>query len=244
MMTQALRAFYGGCDHVLSPSPASDAVLHELGIDAARIGRWDRGVDLARFDPAKRAAPADGRVHVLYAGRLTREKGADLLADAFLRARERDPRLHLTLAGGGPEEDELRARLGEHATFLGWQDGDELARTYASADVFLFASRTDTFGQVLLEAQASGLAVVAVDEGGPRSLVDDGRTGLLRPADADALADAVCRLAEAPLLRKALAANALHAVRARTWEASLGRLADGYRAAIASCRAEGVARAA
>ncbi len=104
---------------------------------------------------------------MLYAGRLTREKGADLLAEAFLAARERDPRLHLVLAGGGPEETLLRERLGEHATFLGWLEGDELADAYASADVFLFASRTDTFGQVLLEAQASGLPVVAVGEGGP-----------------------------------------------------------------------------
>ena len=62
---------------------------------------------------------------MLYAGRLTNEKGADLLADAFLRARRRDPRLHLLLAGGGPEEDALRARLGEHATFLGWLGREE-----------------------------------------------------------------------------------------------------------------------
>ena len=238
LMTQAVAAFYGGCDRVLSPSPASDAVLRELGIAPGRIGRWDRGVDLARFDPAHRDRSLLGaspdRVNVLYAGRLTREKGADLLAEAFLRARERDPRLHPCLAGGGPEERELRERLGEHATFLGWLDGDDLARAYASADVFLFASRTDTFGQVLLEAQASGLPVVAVDEGGPRSIVDDGRTGLLRPASAEALATAVCDLAGAPLLRKALAANALHAVRSRTWEASLARLAAGYRGAIAA----------
>src|SRR4029079_4685101 len=102
-----------------------------------------------------------------------------LLADAFLAAREYDPRLHLCLAGGGPEEGALRDRLGEHATFLGWLDGDALARAYASADVFLFASATDTFGQVLLEAQASGLAVVAVQAGGPCELVEDGVTGLL-----------------------------------------------------------------
>ena len=83
------------------------------------------------------------------------------------------------LAGGGPEEEQLRARLGDHATFLGWLGGEELARAYASADVFLFASRTDTFGQVILEAQASGLPVVAVDEGGPASLIEHGETGLL-----------------------------------------------------------------
>lgn len=71
------------------------------------------------------------------------------------------------LAGGGPEEEGLRERLGSHATFLGWLGGQDLARAYASADAFLFASRTDTFGQVILEAQASGLPVIAVDAGGP-----------------------------------------------------------------------------
>ena len=117
------------------------------------------------------------------------------IADAFLAARERDPRLHLALAGGGPEEDVLSERLGEHATFLGWLAGDDLARAYASADVFLFASRTDTFGQVLLEAQASGLPAVAVAEGGPRELIEDGVTGTLFPAgDPAALADALDRL--------------------------------------------------
>ena len=179
----AIAAFYGQCQVVLSPSPASDDVLRGMGIDAERIGRWDRGVDVGRFSPARRdAAAMPGELSVLYAGRLTREKGADLLADAFLAARERDPRLHLCLAGGGPEEDALRERLGEHASFLGWLEGDALADAYASADLFLFASRTDTFGQVLLEAQASGLPVVAVAEGGPCSIVEDGVTGRLLPA--------------------------------------------------------------
>ncbi|HEV2786299.1 MAG TPA: glycosyltransferase, partial [Solirubrobacteraceae bacterium] len=122
---------------------------------------------------------------MLYAGRLTREKGADLLAKAFLQARARDPRLHLVLAGGGPEEHFLRARLGEHATVLGWLEGDALAAAYASADIFLFASRTDTFGPGVLEAQASGLPVVAVAAGGPAEIVSDGRSGLLCPPDAE-----------------------------------------------------------
>lgn len=229
----AMSMFYGQCEVVLSPSEASDGVLNDLGIDAGRVGRWDRGVDLARFDPARRTRAADDeRVDVLYAGRLTREKGADLLADAFLAARARDPRLHLVLAGGGPEEEALRARVGEHATFLGWLEGDALADAYADADLFLFASRTDTFGQVLLEAQASGLPVVAVAEGGPCSIVDDGATGLLRAADASALADAVVALAGAPGERARLAANARAAVAERTWDRALERLADGYRRAL------------
>jgi glycosyltransferase involved in cell wall biosynthesis/predicted metal-dependent phosphoesterase TrpH len=242
----AIAAFYGQCRRVLSPSPASDEVLRAMGVPGERIGRWDRGVDLSRFSPARRVEGLlPGEVTVLYAGRLTREKGADLLADAFLAARERDPRLHLALAGGGPEEDVLRRRLGEHATFLGWLEGDALARAYASADLFLFASRTDTFGQVLLEAQASGLPVVAVGEGGPTSIVSDGATGRLCPADAGDLAAVVCELAAAPLQRERLARGALGAVRQRTWERSLQRLADGYRRALdAGESAAGARRAA
>jgi glycosyltransferase involved in cell wall biosynthesis len=233
MAGMALAAFYGGCNVVLSPSPASDSRLREFGIGDERIARWDRGVDISRFDPAKRDPGLfPGEINVLYAGRQTREKGADLLADAFLAARERDPRLHLVLAGGGPEEHMLRERIGEHATFLGWLEGEDLALAYASADIFLFASRTDTFGQVLLESQASGLPVVAVAEGGPTALVADGETGLLRPASADALADAVTMLAASPTLRERLAHQALAAVRGRTWDGALARLAEGYRIAL------------
>jgi glycosyltransferase involved in cell wall biosynthesis len=229
----AIGAFYGGCDVVLSPSPASDESLRTLGVAADRIGRWDRGVDLARFDPSKRVEGMfPGQVNVLYVGRQTKEKGADLLADSFLRAHERDPRLHLVLAGGGPEEHALRERLGDAATFLGWLDGEELARAYASADMFLFASRTDTFGQVILEAQASGVPVIAVAEGGPAGLIEDGRTGRLCPADSGALAAAVLELARSPHRRAQLARAALAAVSARTWDGALRQLADGYRRAL------------
>jgi glycosyltransferase involved in cell wall biosynthesis/predicted metal-dependent phosphoesterase TrpH len=180
-----------------------------------------------------RQTDAEKPINVLYAGRITREKGAELLADAFLQARERDPRLQLVLAGGGPEEERLRERVGEHATFLGWLEGAELARAYASADVFLFPSATDTFGQVILEAQASGLPVLAVAAGGPLALVEDGVTGLLRETDAGQLADALVGLAGSPLLRERLAQAALSAVRERTWERALERLAAGYGHALA-----------
>ena len=230
----ALRKFYSGCDIVLSPSSATDERLRELRIAPERIGRWDRGVDLDRFAPALRTPgllPYDS-INVLYAGRLTKEKGVELLADAFLAARSQDPRLHLALAGGGPEEEALRGRLGEHATFLGWLHGTDLARAYASADAFLFASRTDTFGQVILEAQASGLPVVAVDEGGPASLVTDGETGLLAPPDPEALAARVLSVVSSPLLAERLRKNALAAVGGRSWEASMDLLAAGYHAAL------------
>jgi len=233
LVAMAMRTFYGACDVVLSPSPATDALLEQLGIAPGRIERWDRGVDLRRFSPSLRTPGLlPDAINVLYVGRLTKEKGLDLLADAFLAARWRDPRLHLVLAGGGPEEQALRERLGEHATFLGWLRGDDLARAYASADMFLFASRTDTFGQVVLEAQASGLPVIAVGEGGPVSLIEHGVTGLLCTADEDSLATSILSLVDAPLLRERLRRAALGAVGDRTWETALERLAAGYLLAL------------
>ncbi|HEU5063370.1 MAG TPA: glycosyltransferase [Solirubrobacterales bacterium] len=243
-----LGAFYSAPAAVLSPSPSADASVIALGADPARVGRWERGVDLDRFDPAKADRGAfPGEIKVLYAGRLTREKGVDLLAESFLRACERDPRLHLLLAGGGPEEGELRERLGDRATFLGWLSGEELPRAYASADVFLFASSTDTYGQVILEAAASGLPVVAVAEGGPAALVENRHTGLLCRPDADHLAGTVLQLASSPQLRRQLGDAAARAARERSWERSMGQLATGYRRALdgaAAAPSQTLARAA
>jgi glycosyltransferase involved in cell wall biosynthesis/predicted metal-dependent phosphoesterase TrpH len=233
-----LGAFYSAPARVLSPSPAADGSLAELGIEGAKVGRWERGVDVERFDPGK--ADRDGypgQIKVLYAGRLSREKGVDLLAESFLRARQADPRLHLLLAGGGPEEAELRRRLGDAATFLGWLGGEDLAVAYASADVFLFCSVTDTYGQVILEAGASGLPVIAIAEGGPAALVENRHTGFLCRPDADHVAGSLLQLAASPELRTKLGSAAVRAARARSWERSLSQLAAGYRLALDSAAA-------
>jgi len=244
-MAMAVSAFYAACDVVLSPSPAADDALAAIGMPAERVLRWDRGVDSSRFDPALRVeSSAPDQISVLYAGRITREKGVELLADAFLLARAREPRLHLLLAGGGPEQERLRERLGGHATFLGWLEGEELARTYASADIFLFPSATDTFGQVILEAQASGLPVIALAEGGPLSLIENRVSGLLCRADTGQLADALLELAASPLLRQRLAQAGLAAVATRSWERALQRLAEGYWHALSASRSTGAAHAA
>ncbi|HEX8857429.1 MAG TPA: glycosyltransferase [Thermoleophilaceae bacterium] len=232
-MTATLGAFYGRCWVVMTPSESADWSVRSLGVPPERIRRWGRGVDLDRFSPQRRAdGLLPGAVNVLYAGRLSREKGAELLADAFLAAAARDPRLHLVLAGGGPEEERLRERLGERGTLLGWLDGDDLARVYASADVFLFASRTDTFGQVVLEAQASGLPVVAVDEGGPSGLIEDRVSGRLCEPDVDVLAAAVLELAGSAALRTRFARAARDAAARHSWRHSLGQLAEGWMQAL------------
>jgi glycosyltransferase involved in cell wall biosynthesis/predicted metal-dependent phosphoesterase TrpH len=234
-----VAAFYSQCRLVLSPSRAADQALAELGIGAQRVVRWDRGVDTGRFDPALRDPRAlPGELSVLYAGRISKEKNIDLLADAFALAHEQDPRLHLVFAGGGPEQPRLQERLGERASFLGWLEGTALAAAYASADAFCVPSETDTFGQVVLEAQASAIPVLAVDAGGPRELITDGVDGLLRPARADALAEALLLLAGSDALRLRLGHAARRSVEQRTWERALDRLAAGYRSALEAARNE------
>ena len=175
---------------VLSPSPAADASLVGLGVDPARIGRWERGVDIDRFDPAKADRDAyPGEIKVLYAGRLTREKGVDLLAESFLRARARRPAPAPAAGrrrprGGRAAGAARRARdLPRLARGRGAGRAPTPAPTSSSS-----ASSTDTYGQVILEAGASGLPVVAVAEGGPAALVENRHTGLLCRPDADHLA--------------------------------------------------------
>jgi glycosyltransferase involved in cell wall biosynthesis/predicted metal-dependent phosphoesterase TrpH len=238
----ALGAFYTAPSRVLSPSPAADRSLLDLGLEADRIDRWERGVDFGRFAPEKADRDAyPGELRVFYAGRLTSEKGVDLLAESFLRARRVEPRLHLLLAGGGPEEADLRTRLGEQATFLGWLEGDDLARAYASADLFLFCSRTDTYGQVVLEAGASGLPVIAIGEGGPASLIENRHTGILCRPDADHLAGAVLQLASSATLRERLGGAARRSARERSWGRALEQLAGGYRRVLGERTAVGQA---
>jgi len=229
----ALGAFYAQCRLVLSPSSAADDAVVALGIQRERVARWDRGVDVSRFHPARRSERLFGEgINVLYAGRVAHEKNIDLLAEAFELARAADQRLHLVIAGDGPESQRLRRRLGEHATWLGWLEGDLLAVAYASADIFCFASVTDTFGQVVLEAQASGLPVLAADAGGPRDLITGNVDGLLRPPTPKAFADALLELATSPLLRARLGQAAARAAAQRTWGRALDRLAAGYTAAL------------
>jgi glycosyltransferase involved in cell wall biosynthesis/predicted metal-dependent phosphoesterase TrpH len=240
MMRSVLAKFYAQCRIVLSPSRAADDSLLDLGIPADRLARWDRGVDLDRFNPARYAPGVLPSTHselgthfnVLYVGRLSSEKGIDLLAEAFMIARDHDPRLHLVLAGRGPEEEALRRRLGSAATFLGWVEGDRLAQVYASADLFMFASTTDTFGQVILEAQASGLPVLAVDAGGPAELIEDGRSGCLVAPEPESLAGALRGLARREAIRERLATGGLLAVGERSWARSLDQLAAGYARAL------------
>jgi glycosyltransferase involved in cell wall biosynthesis len=185
-----LRWFHGRADRTFARSKAYREPLRQLGIQDTRLATTPPGVDTDAFSPQWRDVtvwPTMGirQPHrLLYAGRVSVEKNLPFLTDVFRRlCRSRDD-VALIIAGDGPFRAQMAGELkGLPVHFLGWQDDAQLARLYASADLFVFPSKTDTLGQVVLEAQASGLPVLVSDQGGPREITDDGITGRVLPAD-------------------------------------------------------------
>ena len=239
-----MRRFYGRCEVVYAPSHSIIRELAEHGIRNTEL--WTRGIDLHRFSPAFRdpelrrmaGAESDDTPVLLLVSRLVREKDlADLVAmERILRGR--GSRHRLVLVGEGPMREQLRADLPD-ACFPGHQSGEALARWYASGDVFVFPSTTETFGNVVLEAQASGLPTVVVDRGGPPDQVEPGKTGFIARANHPAdLANQVERLLNDPAERRRMGAAARVAASDRDWSAINGRLIDSYARVIA----RGVAR--
>jgi len=229
-----LRRIHNAAERTLAPSTATAIQLHARGI--RRVWLWRRGVDAVRFSPAhrsaalRRALAPRGEVLVGYVGRLAAEKRVDLLAPVT-----RLPGVRVVLVGDGPARDALRRAL-PGAVFLGARHGAQLARVYASLDVFAHTGPYETFGQTVQEALASGVPVVAPAAGGPLDLVSPGRTGLLvPPCDAGALADAVAALAADPARRAAFGAAARAAVVARSW-ATVGNELLGHYSGILDLR--------
>jgi phosphatidylinositol alpha 1,6-mannosyltransferase len=238
-----LRRIHNAAQRTLAPSTAIMTQLRAHGFE--RIWLWGRGVDTARFDPQKRndalrkeLAP-NGEVLAGYVGRLATEKRVDLLSGVAEL-----PGVRLVVVGGGPAETALRERI-PSAAFLGEQQGEQLAETYASLDVFVHSGPYETFGQTLQEAAASGLPVVAPAAGGPLDLVDDGVTGyLVTPNSAGALAAPVARLAADPALRAAQGQAARQKVLSRSWSAIGDKLIDHYAAVLEPGLSSGLAGAA
>ncbi|HEX6993970.1 MAG TPA: glycosyltransferase family 1 protein [Gammaproteobacteria bacterium] len=236
-----LRWFHSRCARTYVPSPTKAAELADRGIPGIEL--WTRGIDRTRFgsrfrdDALRRTVAGDADTPiVLLVSRLVREKNlADLIGmDRILK--QRGLRYRLALVGDGPMRRELEAALPD-ACFAGHQTGDALARWYASADVFVFPSTTETFGNVVLEALASGVPAVVVDRGGPQDLILDGETGFVVPAcRPDELAGKVERLARDPALRRRFGARAEQEAASRDWDAVNGRLLDSYAEVIAAAR--------
>ncbi|MFQ6195176.1 glycosyltransferase family 4 protein [Streptomyces sp. NPDC000405] len=227
-----LRAIHGAADRTLAPSAAAvrDLVAHGV----PRIRLWRRGVDSERFHPARRdlelrrALAPGGELIVGYVGRLAPEKRVELLAPVCAL-----PGVCVVIAGDGPHAARLRSLL-PGARFLGTRTGDELARVFASLDVFVHTGPQETFCQTIQEAQASGVPVIAPAVGGPLDLIDHARTGLLvRPRDPEALLDAVLTLEAARGTRDAYGRAGRATVLTRTWTAIGDQLLDHYREVLA-----------
>ena len=219
--------FYGQLDTVFVNSEEYRHSWIKRGFDPAKLKLFPRGLDTELFNPGRRDpafwdkfGSGNGEVRLLYVGRVSREKDLDVLANAYRMLREEKLPVQLFVVGHGPYAEALAETLPD-ANFTGYLKGKELAAAYASADIFVFPSTTDTFGNVIIEAQASGVPVIVSDSGGPKELVEDQRTGLVTKShDVNDFARAIRTLMADPALRQQMGSRARESVVNRTWPAA------------------------
>jgi glycosyltransferase involved in cell wall biosynthesis len=230
-----LRSVHNSTAVTLCPSWSTIDALRARGFNHLEL--WARGVDSRLFTPTLRSAEMRTRLGagaddmlMLFVGRLAREKKLERLVDALGRLQG----VHLALVGSGPQREQLEQMFaGLPVTFTGVLHGPELASAYASADVFAFPSDTETFGNVVLEAMACQLPVVATTVGGQIDLVRHGRTGLLfEPEDIDTLVEHLRLYREDPETRAEHGRAGLEAARERTWPRLVDALIQHYQTAI------------
>jgi len=238
MIWKAMVWYYDQLDAVYVPSQAFGQELLDHGINPDKIKVYPRGCDIERFHPDRRSdilqsrfgVPDDGALNLLYVGRISREKNLHLLVDAFWKLYASGLNARLIIVGDGPYREEMAAALVDApAVFTGFVEGDDLAEVYASADLLVFPSTTDTFGNVVLEAQASGLPVIVSDKGGPQENLIDGETGFVVAADrTEPLAEAMERLCTDEALRKRMAIAARKYMANRDFESAFDTLYAMY----------------
>lgn len=243
MLTHYLRWFHRRTAITLVPSASQRLELERRGFE--RLGLLARGVDACLFNPARRnqalreqwGLKADD-IAVLHVGRLAAEKNLGLLRpcmDALQKAYPRQ-RLRLIVVGDGPQRTQLEQQLPD-ALFCGAQRGEVLAEHYASGDLFLFPSLTETFGNVVLEALASGLAVVAYDEAAAAQHIRHGHSGaLVMPGDQPAFIEAACWLLEEGETLRRVRLNARQHASRQGWQAIVEQF-EGY--LYSACRQAG-----
>jgi len=216
--------FYGQLNTVFVNSEEYKQSWIKRGFDPAKLKILPRGLDTELFHPGRRDSAffgkfgaSNGELRLLYVGRISREKDLDLLADSYRRLRKEGLPVRLFVVGHGPYSKTLAKSLPD-AFFTGYLRGTELATAYASADIFVFPSTTDTFGNVILEAQASGLPVVVSDSGGPQELVAHKANGLITKShNVEDFTDAIRALVTDQTLRERMANSARDSVTDRSW---------------------------
>jgi glycosyltransferase involved in cell wall biosynthesis len=242
-----IRTVYRRCDALVTPSASMVEVLHAQGMNDD-ISLWERGVDRELFNSDRRDLAwrrarglADADVAVGFVGRLVMEKGLDAFAATMAELRRRGVAHRVLVVGDGPARGWLEDRS-PGAVFAGFQQGADLGRAVAGIDVLFNPSDTETFGNVTLEAMASGVPVVAARATGSTSLVEDGQNGtLVAPGDIAGFADALTRYATDPDLRAAHGHAGEERSRAYAWDAINQQVADTYVRLVEARRCRGSA---
>lgn len=225
LMWRYMIWFYNAMDRIYVPSLNTGQDLVDHGIPEDKILVYPRGVDTERFNPKYRNGfykrySMNGSLKLLYVGRVSKEKNLHILEQAYKDLLDQGFDLDLVIVGDGPYRQEMEERLaGLPCVFTGSLYDNDLAQAFASADLFIFPSTTDTFGNVILEAQASGLPVLVTDMGGPQENLLPGQTGdIVRGDDPIALRDGIVRLTSNPERLRGMGEQARHYTEGRCFE--------------------------
>jgi glycosyltransferase involved in cell wall biosynthesis len=241
-----LRRFHNMSGCTMVPTEALRSELQAAGFERTVVVA--RGVDTQLFDPARRSeelrrqwGAAEGERVALYVGRLAAEKNLELLRQAFAAMKQIDPLLRLVLVGDGPLRAALCASCPD-AVFAGQRSGTDLASHYASADLFVFPSLTETFGNVTPEAMASGLPVLAFDHAAAGQLIDHGESGWLAPhGDGPAFVRLAQMLAQEPAAARRAGQAARRSALDLSWDGIVRQVETVFVSALIAHRSQGPA---
>jgi phosphatidylinositol alpha 1,6-mannosyltransferase len=229
-----LRWFYSKCNTVFVPSESMADILELNGVQS-NLKIWARGIEPGKFSPSFRSNSwreekgfKKDEIVVTFISRLVWEKNLRLFADVVNRLRLKYTHVKPLIGGEGPALEEMKEMMPD-AEFAGFLKGEELARAYASSDLFFFPSETETFGNVTLEAMASGLPCIVADATGSKSLVEHGVNGYLAETDKpDDFYNYIEKLIVDSELRKKMAANSLIKAGNYSWEVINSSLLECY----------------
>ncbi len=232
---RSLAGFFNRCHWVYAPTPTATRDLERWGV--LRVRLWSRGIDHTQFHPAQRSSllrrlwGPHGRKVILFAGRFVAYKNLEAVEEVYRRFTERQPeRARFVMLGDGPWRRRLERTMPE-AIFTGYRHGEELGQAFASADIFLFPSATETFGNVVLEALASGTPAVVADRGGCADIVRQSGAGIICPfEDHEAFFQACLLLCERPELLARMRAVGLDYTEGHSWANINTRVIEDLRA--------------